>query len=146
MRWVFRVVGTLVLVLFLLILLKPSAPKSDKTAPAGSSVPHRPAETDPASRPSGELQRDASTLIFSKHARCRMGCRHISEAEVKDILLHGRINYQKSDLRGSPDPKYAVEGPTADGQDVRIVFAQSPRGVVVVTVIDLGREWQCDCK
>jgi hypothetical protein len=66
--------------------------------------------------------------------------------EVLDILKNGTINYQKSDLRGSPDPKYAVEGNTADGQRVRMVFAQSPRGVVVVTVIDLEKEWRCDCK
>ena len=75
-----------------------------------------------------------------------MGCRYISETEVLDILHKGVVNFQKSELRGSPDPKYAVEGKTDDGQEVRIVFAQSPRGVVVVTVIDLGKEWQCDCK
>lgn len=92
------------------------------------------------------LNRQASSLIYSKHARCRMDCRHINEEEVKDILRNGRINYGKSDMRGSPDPKYAIEGGTKDGQEVRIIFANSPRGIVVVTVIDLENEWKCNCK
>ena len=62
-----------------------------------------------------------------------------------DILQRGSINYRKSDLDGGADPKYAVEGLTHDGQNVRIIFAQSGKGVVVVTVIDLEREWSCDC-
>jgi hypothetical protein len=49
-------------------------------------------------------------------------------------------------MRGQPDPKYALEGLTKDGQEVRIIFANSPRGIVVVTVIDLENEWKCNCK
>jgi Domain of unknown function (DUF4258) len=94
----------------------------------------------------GSLNRNASTLIYSKHARCRMDCRHISETEVVEVLRKGRINYNKSDMRGQPDPKYAIEGLTQDGQEVRIIFANSPRGIVVVTVIDLENEWKCNCK
>ena len=75
-----------------------------------------------------------------------MGCRMIDAGEVEEILQQGTINYQKSDLRSFPDPKYALEGMTHDGQQVRIVFANSPRGPVVITVIDLGRDWPCDCK
>jgi hypothetical protein len=74
-----------------------------------------------------------------------MGCRQISEPEVVDILQKGEINYRKSDINRGEDPKYAVEGLTRDGQNVRIIFAQSKRGVVVVTVIDLEREWSCAC-
>jgi hypothetical protein len=94
----------------------------------------------------GGLNRNASTLIYSKHARCRMDCRHISESEVVEVLKKGHINYSKSDMRGQPDPKYAIEGLTVDGQEVRIIFANSPRGIVVVTVIDLENEWKCNCK
>jgi hypothetical protein len=94
----------------------------------------------------GGLNRNARSLIYSKHARCRMGCRQISEDEVMAILKDGDINYQKSDMRAQPDPKYALEGTTSDGQHVRIIFANSPRGIVVVTVIDLDKEWKCNCK
>jgi hypothetical protein len=108
----------------------------------GKTDQQGPAETDAR----GGLNRNAQSLIYSKHARCRMGCRHISEREVMEILKNGTINYQKSDMRGQPDPKYALEGPTDDGQHVRIIFANSPRGIVVVTVIDLENEWKCNCK
>ncbi len=75
-----------------------------------------------------------------------MACRHISEVEVKDILRTGKINYSKSDLNAAECKKrYAVEGTTADDQRVRIVFAPCQTEVTVVTVIDIGKEWTCDC-
>ena len=74
-----------------------------------------------------------------------MGCRHIDESEVKEILQKGSINYAKSEPYDKPDPKYALEGITRDGQEVRIVFAPSKKGMVVITVIDLKEEWQCAC-
>lgn len=77
-----------------------------------------------------------------------MECRHIDEAEVKDILNTGKINYGKSELGDNPDckRKYAVEGNTRDNQKVRIIFAPCQMEVTVVTVIDLGKEWTCDCQ
>ncbi|MBN8788569.1 MAG: DUF4258 domain-containing protein [Terrimonas sp.] len=92
------------------------------------------------------FNRNLMPIIYTKQARCRMGCRHIDEDEVKQILLNGRINYKKSQLNSKPDPKYALEGYTADNQHVRIIFAPSQRGMVVITVIDVNEEWQCDCK
>ena len=93
------------------------------------------------------LDRNPSNINYSKHARCRMGCRHISETEVKDILQNGKINYSKSDLKGEECKKrYAVEGITNDNQKVRIIFAPCNNEVTVVTVIDLGKEWTCDCE
>jgi hypothetical protein len=88
------------------------------------------------------LNRDINLLYYSKHARCRMECRRISQKEVEAIFQHGRINYKKSDLQGAA-PAYAVEGITMDGQKVRIVFAQKKTQTTVVTVIDLENEWSC---
>lgn len=85
-------------------------------------------------------------LIYTKHARCRMACRHIDESEVKDILENGVVNDRKSEPAARPDPKYALEGRTRDGQQVRIVFAPTGQGMVVITVIDLDTDWSCDCK
>ncbi|WP_207513831.1 DUF4258 domain-containing protein [Longitalea luteola] len=92
------------------------------------------------------INRHPDRLIYTKHARCRMNCRHIDEAEVQEILQEGRINYRKSEPAGRPDPKFALEGTTRDGQDVRIIFAPSKRGMVVITVIDLETDWSCNCK
>ena len=104
------------------------------------------AAPDNGSSGSDPIDRHPGKLIFTKHARCRMGCRHIDEAEVQEILEKGRINYRKSEPAGYPDPKYALEGATHDGQQVRIIFAPAKRGMVVITVIDLGTEWSCNCK
>ena len=93
------------------------------------------------------LNRNPSNINYSKHARCRMDCRHIDEAEVKDLLKNGTINYRKSDLKGDDcKMKYAVEGISKDDQKLRIVFAPCGSEITVVTCIDLNKEWECHCE
>ena len=92
------------------------------------------------------FDRRYNNLVITKHARCRMACRHIDESEIKEILQSGSINYNKveDDARGKT---YPVEGTTHDNQRVRIVFSPKPNGqIVVVTCVDLDTEWSCDCK
>lgn len=84
------------------------------------------------------------TIIYSKHALCRMACRHIDESEVKEILLQGKINYDKIE-ESDKGRTYPLEGNTHDNQNVRIVFAPHDRELIVVTVVDLDKEWPCDC-
>lgn len=96
-------------------------------------------------QPNDLFNRTDTRIILTKHARCRMDCRHIDESEIREILHSGRVNLQKSEPAASPDPKYAIEGTTHDRQRVRIIVAASPGGNVIITVIDLEREWQCDC-
>lgn len=90
------------------------------------------------------FNRNVKKIIYSKHARCRMECRHIDESEVMEILRSGKLNEAKieEDSRGKT---YPLEGKTHDNQNVRIVFAPKQEEVVVVTVIDLDKEWACDC-
>jgi len=112
-----------------------------KRAPSPRTIIDHPTEQTDKS-----FDRNLTPVIYTKHARCRMGCRHIDESEILDILHNGTINYHKSDLQSKPDPKYALEGYTHDNQKVRIIFAPSKRGMVVITCIDINGEWQCDCK
>lgn len=92
------------------------------------------------------LNRNPASINYSKHARCRMACRQIDEAEIKDTLRKGTINYKKSDLKGAEcKKKYAVELYSKDKQHLRVIFAPCQDEVTVVTCIDLDKEWQCDC-
>lgn len=91
------------------------------------------------------FDRTTSYLEYSKHASCRMQCRKISGEEVEEIMQEGKINYNKSDLKAGRCPRYALEGETNDGQEVRIIFAQCNEKTVVVTVIDLEKDHACDC-
>jgi hypothetical protein len=84
-------------------------------------------------------------LVFTKHARCRMFCRNISESEVKEIQHNGKINYSKSHSEDKPCASYAVEGDTPDGQHVRIVFGACEKETTVITCIDLETEHTCNC-
>ncbi|WP_081168312.1 DUF4258 domain-containing protein [Niastella populi] len=111
-----------------------------------SSDDRAPAPDNNLNGSDGVIDRHPGKLIYTRHARCRMDCRHIDEAEVEEILAEGRINYRKSEPAGRPDPKYALEGTTRDGQQVRIIFAPAKRGMVVITVIDLDTDWSCNCK
>jgi hypothetical protein len=103
---------------------------------------------DPASNPTDRdkgFDRRTALLEYSKHAKCRMQCRKISEAEVEEIMRGGKINYTKSDLQNARCPRYAVEGVTNDDQRVRIVYAQCNESTTVVTVIDLETDFTCHC-
>ena len=89
------------------------------------------------------LNRNENHLVLTRHARCRMECRHITEVEIKEILHDGKINYNKSELHGERGPKYALEGYLPDKQHLRVIFAPETNAVVVITCIDLDNEWQC---
>ena len=91
------------------------------------------------------FDRRVSYLEYTEHAKCRMECRKISQSEVEEIMLGGKINYAKSHVKEKPCPTYALEGLTHDNQRVRIVFAQCDFKTKVVTSIDLDTEWECDC-
>ena len=43
------------------------------------------------------LRSGNKTIKYSRHAKCRMDCRHIDESEVKEILANGIINYNKEE-------------------------------------------------
>ena len=91
------------------------------------------------------LDRSSSHLILTKHARCRMECRDISEDEIKEILHDGNINYMKSDINNERGATYALEGYSHDHQHLRVIFAPKKDEIVVVTCIDIDKEWHCDC-
>ena len=89
-------------------------------------------------------------LIYTKHARCRMDCREITEEEVEQILAAGTINEGRSkeadeEAKGNC-PTFALEGKTSDGQQVRIVFGACEKITKVITAIDLGAEHTCNCR
>ncbi len=96
-----------------------------------------------------DVFRDPSAeYYFTKHARCRMKCRHITQEEIKEIVQKANVNYKKSDLDAAQGPKYALEGVTSrDKQHVRIIVAPKERHLSIVTVIDLEEDWECpSCK
>jgi hypothetical protein len=94
---------------------------------------------------STEINRNISNLILTKHARCRMECRDITEDEIKEILHDGNINYMKSDINNERGQTYALEGYSHEHQHLRVIFAPKNDEMVVVTCIDLDKEWHCDC-
>jgi hypothetical protein len=120
--------------------------KHEETAKTRATVTNNDTKKD-----QGTIDRDrgfdrrVSYLEYSKHAKCRMQCRKISQIEVEEIMKDGEINYNKSDLQNARCPRYALEGITTDDQRIRIVFAQCNEKTEVVTVIDLDTEWSCNC-
>lgn len=135
---------------YILIVLLGAALLIIKTCKNNNQPQPKPKVTD-RKDPAAEVNRDRgfdrriSYLEYSNHAKCRMQCRHISQAEVEDIMRNGNINYTKSDLKNARCPRYAVEGRTNDNQRVRIVYAQCNGATTVVTVIDLETEFECSC-
>ncbi len=82
--------------------------------------------------------------FFTKHARCRMACRKITQLEIKEIVRKADVNYSKSELDATRGPKYALEGYTSkDKQHIRVIVAPTQRHLSIVTVIDLDEDWTC---
>jgi hypothetical protein len=93
------------------------------------------------------VNRHPEKIIYTKHAKCRMVCRHVDDSEVREILEKGKINFAKSNDRAGSCPTYALEGRTHDGQQTRMVFAFcNATEAKVITVIDLDTDWKCDCE
>jgi hypothetical protein len=86
-------------------------------------------------------------LELTQHGECRMKCRGITEAEIRQVLKTGKINYDKSNVRDTPCGTYAVEGTTPDNQNVRIIIADCDTISRLVTAIDLIAEKDsCECR
>lgn len=106
-------------------------------------------ERPPSGRTSLDIFRDADAeYFFTKHARCRMECRNITQKEVKEIVRKAEVNYNKSDLQASGGAKYALEGYTSKArQHIRVIVAPKQKHLSIVTVIDLDKDWECpSCK
>lgn len=82
-------------------------------------------------------------LRWSEHARCRMACRQVSEAEVRAALARGVLDPTRTRQEPGRCPTHAVHDRSDDGQPLRVVFAACDDATVVVTVIDLGTDWPC---
>lgn len=106
-----------------------------RTYPNSANVPENVSKFD----------RSDTNLFFTKHAKCRMACRHITEQEIKDILANGTVNYAKSNMADPRGATYAVEGITKERTHLRIIFAPKHEHMTVVTVIDLEEEFVCNC-
>lgn len=103
-------------------------------------------ETVPGPTPTDVNIHRESALIYTKHARCRMECRDITESEIASVIEGGNINKVKSDPADRPCPTLAYEGKGTDGHRLRVVIADCEEKDKVVTVIDLDEDHQCDCK
>jgi hypothetical protein len=116
-----------------------------KAGPKSTNSQRKSDPTEEGTNRNHEFDRRVSYIEYTEHAKCRMQCRRISQAEVEEIMQNGKINYKKSDANARPCPTYALEGTTQDDQYVRIVFGQCDGKTKVITCIDLDTDWQCHC-
>ena len=89
--------------------------------------------------------RNTNRLILTKHAKCRMDCRQITIDEIKEILKKGNVNRSKTGVSSKGDSTYALEGYSHESQYIRVVVAPETDGLIVITCIDLNKEWPCNC-
>jgi len=141
----------LILILFLVVFFFKRYRAQDTTTSNTPSV----TQDKPVTKKKGDTTADSNSSLdvfrdpnaeyyFTKHARCRMECRSITQKEVKEIVRKAEVNYNKSELDAAQGPKYALEGYTSkDRQHVRIIVAPKQKHLSIVTVIDLDKEWEC---
>jgi hypothetical protein len=91
------------------------------------------------------FDRHPSHLQYTKHALCRMDCRHISEDDIMEIMHDGIINFYNSNRNDKPCPTYALQGETSEGKKLRVIFAQCNKETRVVTCYNLRENFECHC-
>jgi len=91
------------------------------------------------------FDRHPAHLAYTKHALCRMDCRHISKEDIQEIIDRGIINLNKSDRNDKPCPTYALQGQTGEGESLRVIFAQCGEETKVITCYNLKKEFECHC-
>lgn len=91
------------------------------------------------------FDRHPSHIYYTKHAVCRMDCRHITKAEILEIMQRGIINFNKTHPNDKPCPTFALQGETSDGDKIRVIFAQCADETKVVTCYDLEKDFECHC-
>ena len=84
-------------------------------------------------------------LYYTKHALCRMDCRHISKEEINESMEKGIINFNKSNRYDRPCPTFAIQGETGSGEKLRVIFAQCNDETKVITCYNLEMDFECHC-
>jgi len=135
----------LLLILFVVAIFVKRYRDQDNPVPDSPSVTKEKRSPSADGKSNLDVFRDPDAdYFFTKHARCRMECRSITQKEVKEIVRKAEVNYNKSDLDAAQGPKYALEGYTSkDRQHVRIIVAPKQKHLSIVTVIDLDKDWEC---
>ncbi len=126
----------------------------NKAADPKTQTPEKPTTTTAENGGGGktftesDLRFHKKPVILTKHARCRMGCRHIDASEIQEMLTNGVVNAKKSGQSKDEKtcPTQAIEGKTHDNQTVRIVVAECDTKAKIVTVIDLKNDFKCTCE
>ena len=100
---------------------------------------------DPGSDIESRHFANSANLILTKHAVCRMNCREITLEEIKEIIAQGSVNKAKSGIGSKGDSTFALEGVSEEQQHIRVVVAQEEEALVIITCIDLDKDWPCNC-
>lgn len=85
-----------------------------------------------------------NSLEFVSHARCRMRCRDVSQELVERVYLKGAVNCEKSGEKNG-DMRYALEMEDRKGDNIRVIVEDENDKHIIITVIRLGAEDQCEC-
>lgn len=91
------------------------------------------------------FDRHPAHVYYTKHALCRMDCRHISKTEIEEIMHDGIINFNKSNGNDRPCPTFALQGETTQGDKLRVIFAQCSDETKIVTCYNLEKDFECHC-
>lgn len=96
-------------------------------------------------RPKEIFDRNPVQLTFTRHARCRMQCRQIDSAEIREVMAKGIILLNRSNRQARPCPEIAVQARTATNEYIRVIFAQCRQETRVITCYNLEVNYPCDC-
>ena len=91
------------------------------------------------------FDRHPSHIEYTKHALCRMDCRHIDAEDIKEIMQKGIIIFNRTNMNDRPCPTFAIQGYTTQHENLRVIFAQCAETTKVITCYNLKQDFECHC-
>ncbi len=86
---------------------------------------------------------NAGNYVFTGHASERLQQREVTRSEVKQVLKSG-FHEKKKDMYDDmfESWNYSIKGKTIDQRALRVVISFDENEMLVITVIDLGKQEQ----
>jgi hypothetical protein len=93
------------------------------------------------------LQLDTNKLVLATKAECYMNCQGLKPEELKMLIHHGEVNFSKSEVHAKPYPKYAIEGKTLSGKQMRLFCEAFPAETHLLSLVNFGiTQDTCHCQ
>jgi len=91
------------------------------------------------------FDREPPQLIYTNYALCQTDCGRIGKEDVEEIMKKGIINFNRSNRRANPCPRFTLQGRTVSSKSMLLIFEQCPKETKLLACYRPGKTVPCEC-